>query len=95
MIFGKLCYYFTHLIIIINSLNPVHTTTLILLIIVIVIMTMIIMIVHVCRNFRGESLNRFTREGVEQIEKAVRERNSAGDMTELELLINKPRANYI
>jgi hypothetical protein len=32
-----------------------------------------------------KSQNHFTREGVEQIEKAVRERNSAGDMTELEL----------
>ena len=48
-------------------------------------MTMIIMIVHVCRNIGVGSPNRFTREGVEQIEKAVRERNSAGDMTELKL----------
>ena len=96
MVFSKLCYYFTHLIVIINSLNPVHTTTLILLIIVIVIMTMIIMIVHVCRNSIGLALstNRFTREGVEQIKKAVRERNSAGDMTELELLIDEPSIEY-
>ena len=50
-------------------------------------MTMFIMIVHVYRNIRVESVNCFTREGVEQIEKAVRERNSAGDMTKLELLI--------
>ena len=84
---GKLCYYFTHLIIIINSLNPVHTTTLILsiIIIIVVIMTMITMIVHVCSNSMVMS-NCFTREGVEQIEKAVRERNSAGDMTELKLI---------
>ena len=73
-----------HLIVIINSLNPVHTTTLILLIVV-VIMTVIIMTVHVCRNIEVESANRFTREGVEQIEEAVRERHSAGDMTKLEL----------
>jgi hypothetical protein len=44
---------------------------------------------HVCRNFmETASPNRFTREGVEQMEKAVRERNSAGDMTQLELKIN-------
>jgi hypothetical protein len=35
------------------------------------------------------SQNRFTGEGVEQIEKAVRERNSAGDMTELKLLLTE------
>ena len=43
---------------------------------------------HVCRNndFVGTaSANHFTRERVEQIKKAVRERNS-GDMTELKLL---------
>ena len=40
---------------------------------------------HVCRSIEEESTNRFTQEGMEQIEKAVRERNSAGDMTELEL----------
>jgi hypothetical protein len=34
------------------------------------------------------SQNHFTREGVEVIKKAVRERNSAGYMTELELKIN-------
>ena len=45
------------------------------------------MIVHVCRNFVSVSPNCFTQEGVEQIEKAVRERNSAGDMTELKLII--------
>ena len=50
--------------------------------------------------------NRFTREGVEQIEKAVRERNLAGDMTELKLITPPavepqaqpqlvPRADYI
>ena len=46
---------------------------------------------HVCRNdlVGMVSPNRFTREGEEQIKKAVRERNSAGDMTELELLIGK------
>ena len=47
--------------------------------------------------------NRFTREGVEQIEKAVRERNSAGDMTELKLFtppavepqpLNKPLTEF-
>ena len=55
-------------------------------------MTMIIMIVHVCRNIvmtLSSLANCFTREGVEQIEKAVRERNSAGDMTELKLLIDE------
>ena len=31
----------------------------------------------------------FTREGVEQLEEAVRERNSVGDMTKLELGIEK------
>ena len=66
---------------------------------------MIIMIVHVCSNFDVELANRFTREGVEQIEKAVRERNSAGDMTELKLNTPAvepqplpqlfPRADYI
>jgi hypothetical protein len=47
---------------------------------------------HVCRNiFPGTGLpNCFTREGVEQIKKAVRERNSAGDMTKLELKIPEP-----
>ena len=36
-----------------------------------------------------EGKNQFTREGVEQIEEAVRERNSVGDMTELELLVDR------
>ena len=36
---------------------------------------------HVCR------LNQFTPEGVEQIKEAVRDRNSVGDMTKLELKI--------
>ena len=54
-------------------------------------MTVIIMTVHVCRNYGGmESPNRFTQGGVEQIKKAVRERNSAGNMTELELIIDEP-----
>ena len=47
------------------------------------------MIVHVCSNEyynEPEKRNDFTREGVEQMAKAVRERNSAGDMTELKLL---------
>jgi hypothetical protein len=35
--------------------------------------------------------NWFTPEGVEQMEKAVRERNSAGDMTELKLSITEPQ----
>ena len=48
---------------------------------------------NVCRNDLMGTVspirNRFTREGVEQIKKAVRERNSVGDMTKLELLIGK------
>ena len=59
-------------------------------------MTMVIMIVyiHVCSNNEVESPNCFTREGVEQIKKVVRERNSAGDMTELKLSIDEPSVKY-
>ena len=40
-----------------------------------------IVIFYVCRNYGGTaSANCFTQEGEEQIEKAVRERNSAGDI---------------
>ena len=48
-----------------------------------------IVIVYVCRNYEEmASWNHFTREGVEQIKKAVRERNSA-DATKLKLLIDE------
>ena len=57
-------------------------------------MTMVIMIVHICSNNEVESPNCFTREGVEQIKKVVRERNSAGDMTELKLSIDEPSVKY-
>ena len=36
-----------------------------------------------------EFKNQFTREGVEQIEEAVRERKSVGDMTKLKLLVDR------
>ena len=52
-------------------------------------MTVIIMIVHVCRDIGADLPNRFTQEGVEQIEKAARERNSAGDMTKLKLIVHR------
>jgi hypothetical protein len=38
----------------------------------------------------GTSSNHFTREGVELIKKGVRKRNSAGDITKLELSIIEP-----
>ena len=43
----------------------------------------VIINVHVC----SDNLAEITREGVEQLEEAVKERNSVGDMTKLELLI--------
>ena len=52
-------------------------------------MTVIIMIVHVCRHIGADLPNCFTREGVEEIEKAARERNSAGDMTELKVIVHR------
>ena len=48
------------------------------------------MIVHVCSTEYYDSeeiVSDFTQKGLKQIEKAVRERNSAGDMTELKLII--------
>ena len=50
----------------------------------------------VCSNeYYGLKIeNDFTLEGVEQIEKAVRERNSAGDVTKLQLFIDEPSVDY-
>ena len=51
---------------------------------------MIVIIYHECRNsdiVEMALVNCFTPEGLEEIKKEVRERNSTQDKTELELLI--------